>query len=179
MRKAAVIIATLAALIVVSLLIVKRDVLPYAPQQPILFSHKAHAGDNQIPCLYCHSYATKSPVAGVQSVQKCMGCHTIITGTTKDTINGSTYQEEIKKLRDYWERKEPIPWIRVHKLPEHAHFNHKRHILYKKDEIKCQTCHGEVEKMDVVERVSSLQMGWCITCHKEKEASRDCLTCHH
>lgn len=178
-----------------------------APQQPVFFSHKIHAGQNQIPCQYCHSYVTKSPMAGMPSIQKCMGCHLIIAGQDADYYFGKkaiNIRGEIEKLREYWEKsqekgvldgeeyskdfhylgqKESIPWVRVYYLPEFVHFSHKRHVLRG---FGCKTCHGEVEKMDIVYRVQKLEMGWCIGCHEEnardkKELTqlKDCLTCHY
>ena len=137
------------------------------PAQPIAFSHRIHAGDNSIPCLYCHIYAERSTVAGAPSVQRCVGCHNIIKRDAP----------EILKLTDYWDRKEPIPWIKVHNLPDFVYFSHKRHI---RGGIQCNSCHGNVAGMDVVTRVSSLTMGWCIDCHtlNNVKNGRDCWTCH-
>ncbi len=137
------------------------------PVQPIAFSHKIHAGDNDIPCLYCHIYANKSRVAGVPSVQRCMGCHKVI----------KTDSPKIQKLTHYWESGEPIPWIKVHNLPDHVYFTHKRHV---KAGVECQSCHGDVEEMDVIARVASLKMGWCLRCHMNEEVKngKDCWTCH-
>lgn len=157
------------------------------PTQPILFSHKIHAGDNQISCQYCHSYVAVSPWPGIPSVQKCMGCHLHVAGRDVeyelDNGNKINIQKEIQKVREYWDKKTPIPWVKVHFLPQHAHFTHKRHILRG---FECKTCHGEVEKMDVVHKVNKLEMGWCIGCHTEnakdeEELTRlkDCLTCHY
>lgn len=136
-----------------------------APLQPIAFSHKIHAGDYKIACEYCHSYARRSSVAGVPSVQLCIGCHKI---TALD-------KPEVRKLKGYWERKEPIPWTKIHDLPDFVIFTHKRHLL---KGIACQTCHGPVETMDQMRQVASLEMGWCVSCHKEQRASLDCLDCH-
>lgn len=138
-----------------------------APEQPINFSHEIHAGDNDIPCMYCHIYAARSRVAGVPSVSKCMGCHKVIASD----------KPEIKKIFSYWERKKPIPWIKVYDLPDFVYFPHKRHI---KANVKCQTCHGPVETMARVKRVSSLNMGWCLKCHSERKVKNgfDCWTCH-
>ncbi|MEE9235663.1 MAG: cytochrome c3 family protein [Candidatus Acidoferrales bacterium] len=140
---------------------------PEAPVQPIAFSHKLHAGDYQMPCLYCHSYARRSPVAGVPSVQLCMGCH---------ERNLRIDTPEIQKLKDTWERQEPIPWIRVYSVPDFVHFNHKRHV---RAGVECQTCHGPVETLERVYQVNSLEMGWCIQCHQQRGASIDCATCHY
>ena len=138
-----------------------------APVQPIDFSHQIHATDNDIPCMYCHAYAAKSTSAGVPSVEKCMGCHKAI----------ATDRPEIQKLTGYWNRKEPIPWVKVHDVPDFVYFPHKRHI---QAGLECQQCHGEIQTMARVTRVSSLKMPWCVDCHTEREVDhgRDCWTCH-
>lgn len=137
------------------------------PDQPINFSHKIHAGDNQIPCMYCHIYADRSRVAGVPNVARCMGCHKVI----------KTDAPEIIKLTSYWDKKEPIPWVKVYNLPDYVHFTHKRHI---KAGLDCKACHGDVASMAKITKVSSLEMGWCLSCHTKREVKdgRDCWTCH-
>jgi len=137
------------------------------PEQPINFSHRIHAGDNEIPCMYCHIQARRSISAGVPSVNKCMGCHNEI----------ATDRPQIRLLANYWYAKEPIPWVKVHDLPDFVHFTHKRHIAAG---IECQTCHGPVEKMDVVSREAPLKMGLCLACHRENQVEHgtDCWTCH-
>lgn len=134
-------------------------------EQPIAFSHKLHAGEKQIPCQYCHVYARRGPVAGVPSVERCMGCHSLI----------ATKRPEIRKVAAYWERQQPIPWVRIHNLPDYVYFSHKRHI---RAGLQCQICHGPIESMQVVYRYSSLEMGWCLSCHRQRGVSRDCATCH-
>jgi len=156
------------------------------PIQPIVFSHKIHAGEYQIPCQYCHSYVSISAKPGIPSVQKCMGCHNQIAGQDELYIDGDiniNFNQEINKLKDYWEKKTPIPWVRVHYIAEHVHFKHKPHI---RRGIECKTCHGDVETMHVVKRVKKLEMGWCIGCHEEYAKDehelirlKDCLTCHY
>lgn len=138
-----------------------------APDQPINFSHRVHAGDNEIPCQYCHVYAARSINAGVPSVNKCMNCHRFVA---KD-------RPEILKVASFWEDKEPIPWVKVHDLADFVYFPHKRHV---QAGVACQHCHGPVETMDKIERVSSLQMPWCVECHRENEVAHgtDCWTCH-
>ncbi len=138
-----------------------------SPVQPTNFSHRIHVSENNIPCLYCHVYADRTPSAGVPSVSKCMGCHKSI----------ATDKPEIMKLATYWENQQPIPWIKVHDVPDFVHFTHKRHI---KAGLDCKECHGPIETMDRVTRVSSLKMPWCVECHTERqvENGRDCLTCH-
>lgn len=146
----------------------------YAPEQPIKFSHRIHAGEtadggNEINCEYCHHSASKSKHAGIPSVNVCMNCHTYIS---EGTITG---KEEIAKIykaidwdpdaRAYGDNPEPIKWVKVHNLPDHVYFNHSQHVVV--GGIECQTCHGEVQEMDLVEQYSALTMGWCINCHNE------------
>jgi hypothetical protein len=137
-----------------------------ANAQPLTFSHRIHAGDNAISCLVCHPYARRSPVAGIPSVQRCAQCHLTIAAT----------KPEVVKLLGYWERKQPIPWVRVHDLPDYVRFTHKRHVLAA---IACQTCHGEVAGMEAASRTAPLTMGWCLDCHRARQASTECLTCHY
>jgi hypothetical protein len=134
--------------------------------QPIAFSHAHHAGQYEIKCEFCHAYARRGPVAGIPSVERCVGCHRSIL----------TEQPEIQKLLAYWENEEPIPWVRVHNLPDYVRFNHKAHI---RADVGCENCHGDVRRMEIAQQVEPLTMGWCLDCHKEREASRDCLVCHY
>lgn len=152
-----------------------RDRRGYRPQQPINFSHQIHVEKNQMECLYCHSGANRSSYATIPSTDLCMGCHKVVTA---DAIKQKYNREspDLVELARYAAEKRPIPWNPVHNLPEHAHFTHKRHI---KAGIGCQNCHGQIQKMPVVERVSSLKMGFCVSCHRENGASIDCSTCHY
>ena len=136
------------------------------PDQPIAFSHKIHAGDYGMPCLYCHMYANRTPVAGVPTVKTCMGCHELI-GTDKP---------EVMKLARFWEEKRPIEWFKVYDLPDFVHFNHNRHVSAG---VECETCHGPVAEMAVIEKYRDLSMGWCLSCHMEKQANIDCQVCHY
>ena len=137
------------------------------PEQPIEFSHTIHAGDYEIPCLYCHTEARRSPSAGVPSVNKCMGCHAIV----------ATDSPLVREVARHYENAEPIPWIKVHDLPDFVHFPHNRHVAAGLD---CQECHGSVETMDRVTRMAPNEMGQCLTCHRDMEVEHgiDCLTCH-
>ena len=137
------------------------------PVQPIDFSHKVHAGDFQIPCMYCHTQARRSISAGVPSVNKCMGCHSQV----------ATDRPLIQEVTRYFNDLEPIPWIKVHDLPDFVYFPHKRHVAAG---VECQTCHGPVETMVRVTRMAPTKMGQCVNCHKENnvENGLDCLTCH-
>ena len=144
----------------------------FAPDQPIAFPHDLHAGGtNKIPCMYCHSTADRSPDAGIPSVQVCAGCP--IPGGVPVVRADSA---GVKQLVAYWQNKQSIPWVRIHDLPDHVHFPHMRHI---KAGLTCQGCHGAVETMKKVELVAPMQMGWCINCHKQKQARIDCSVCHY
>ena len=134
--------------------------------QPIAFSHAHHAGLYQIACEFCHAYARRGPVAGIPSVERCVGCLQSIL----------TDQPEIQKLLEYWENEEPIPWLRIHDLPDYVRFTHKAHV---RAGINCENCHGNVRSMEIAQQVESLSMGWCLDCHNEREAPRDCLICHY
>jgi mono/diheme cytochrome c family protein len=155
-----------------------RQVLPVAterkgPVQPIFFSHVIHSGSFRIDCQYCHANARRSSAAGIPSVERCMGCHKIVAA------EGNPY---VQQLKGYWERQEPIPWVRVFKLPEHAQFPHKNHV---QAGLPCQTCHGQIEAMEQVHAETGqnivndllnlagiptpppkLTMGWCVECHR-------------
>lgn len=133
----------------------------YEPEQPIAFSHKIHAGQNKIDCLYCHSTATKSMHAGIPSTQLCMNCHTVVKS---GKITGT---EEIAKIYKSLETQTPIEWIKVHNVPDHVFFSHAQHVEVGK--ISCNECHGPVETMDRMMQVSDLSMGWCIDCHRTRE----------
>jgi hypothetical protein len=141
------------------------DIRARSPVQPIAFSHKLHAGDNGIRCLFCHRYAPRSPVAGIPAVATCRACHLYI----------SPEAQEIKKLMSYWENKQAIPWVRVYGLPDHVYFPHMMHI---RAGLECAICHGQVASMERITRYSNLKMGWCLDCHRRKSVSIDCWTCH-
>tara|TARA_B100000767_G_scaffold149247_1_gene140588 strand:+ start:1038 stop:2348 length:1311 start_codon:yes stop_codon:yes gene_type:complete len=152
----------------------------YMPIQPIHYSHKIHAGANQIECKYCHSSARVSKHSGIPSLNVCMNCHQNIAeyNGEEDLENGYTkefYTKEIKKLyaavgwdeenQVYTGNSEPVKWIRIHNLPDFVYFNHAQHVMVGK--VECQTCHGPVEEMEVMYQYSPLTMGWCINCHRE------------
>lgn len=143
----------------------------YQPSQPIKFSHELHAGTNQIDCNYCHSGARKSKHSNIPSANVCMNCHMYIQ-------EGPKYgTEEIAKIyaaigfdpesgtyiEDYEQK--PIKWVRIHKLPDLAYFNHAQHVTA--GNVECQTCHGPIQEMEEVYQYSPLTMGWCIDCHRE------------
>ena len=162
----------------------------YQPVQPIYYSHKVHAGINQINCLYCHGSAEQSKHAAIPSVNTCMNCHKAIQAYEKgpkifdedgNEIDGTA---EIQKLYEYagfdpnqpnkWDPsmiKKPIEWVKIHNLPDLAYFNHSQHVTVGK--LECQECHGPVEEMDVVWQENDLTMGWCIDCHRETEVKME------
>ncbi len=125
----------------------------YAPEQPIPFSHKVHAGENKIACLYCHSGAEKSRHATIPSLNVCINCHTVVKADSP----------HIQKLRQHWLDKKPIEWVRVHELADYVYFPHKRHVA---KGVACETCHGDVRTMDKVEQKFTMTMGWCLDCHR-------------
>ena len=129
----------------------------YAPDQPIQFSHKLHAGYYEIPCQYCHTGVEKAKSANIPSANICMNCH----GELR------TGSPEIQKIYASIENNAPIKWVRVHNLPDLAYFNHSQHV--KVGGIECETCHGDIKEMEVVQQHSLLTMGWCIACHRKTE----------
>jgi hypothetical protein len=137
----------------------------YAPTQPIPFSHTIHAGTNKIPCLYCHGNAERSRHATVPASNVCMNCHIVV----------ATDKPNIQTLTKMWNAQQTIPWVQVHRLPDHVYFPHKWHVA---KGIACQQCHGEVQTMDVVKQVAPLKMGWCIQCHRQNQATQECSACH-
>ncbi len=136
-----------------------------APKQPLPFSHRVHAGVNRIGCRMCHAYADHSTIAGIPSMTRCFGCHKFIDRDKAD----------IQLLLKTYDEGKVIEWARVYRVPDHVFFSHERHLAAG---LRCQTCHGEVENMDVVRQASSLTMGWCVDCHRARKAPTDCLTCH-
>lgn len=133
----------------------------YEPPQPIPYSHKLHAGELKINCLYCHSQAEKGPHATLPSVATCMRCHEQVQPKDK---NGRL-TPGIATLLEHWNQKKPIIWNKVHDLADFVYFDHSRHLAA---EITCQTCHGPVETMVHMRRQYGLKMSWCLDCHKEE-----------
>ena len=152
---------------------VRQPVAATPSAQPIAFPHNVHVQQFKMDCQYCHSEARRSEYAGLPSVERCMGCHKIVVAD----------RPEIQKLAQYAARNEPIPWVRVFKVPEHAKFVHKNHI---QAGLPCQTCHGRIEAMEQVSggvtgqsivndvknlalmpnEPNKLTMGWCVECHR-------------
>ncbi|MCO4746583.1 MAG: cytochrome c3 family protein [Proteobacteria bacterium] len=161
------------------------------PEQPIAFPHNTHVQTLGMECEFCHSEARKSLHAGVPPTQTCMNCHKYV----------KTDSPEIKRVAEYYEKGEAIPWNKVHDLPDYVHFEHKRHV---RAGVDCTECHGQVPLLSgvrnedgVVEgtmiRETTLQMGWCLGCHEthpsvnenygekadlRRAELKDCWTCH-
>lgn len=162
----------------------------YEPIQPIHYSHRIHAGDNQIECKYCHSSARTSKTSGIPSLNVCMNCHKSISEVADATSEFSSvtedytkefYDKEIQKLykatgwdpatQSYSGETQAVEWVRIHNLPDFAYFNHSQHVSVAG--VQCQTCHGPVEEMEVMYQYAPLTMGWCINCHRETNVKMD------
>lgn len=163
----------------------------YKPKQPIHFSHKIHSEINKIDCQYCHSSAKYGKVSGIPSVNVCMNCHITIHEYNGDYLekgkSRDEYNQEIQKIyqaagwdpetRKYSKKTHPIQWIRIHNMPDFVYFDHSQHIItgektikkFKKVNLVCNACHGEVQKMDTVEMSNDFTMEWCISCHRNVE----------
>jgi c(7)-type cytochrome triheme protein len=159
--------AVLVIIVVAGIYVVSASGSRAAPQQPVEFNHQLMVGAG-MPCLYCHKDATRSPAAGIPSVQKCMGCHVVIASD----------RPEVQKLAGYWERQEPIPWTRVYQVPRFVFFNHSVHIAAA---LNCERCHGDVGNMVETYAVVDMNMGWCLSCHNQQRNAqqlKDCVVCH-
>lgn len=151
----------------------------YAPTQPINYSHELHAGQMGMDCQYCHTGAIKGRHAMVPPVSTCMNCHKL----------ARVDSPEIQKLTKYYNDDQPVPWKRVHKLPEHVYFNHSVHV---NKGLACQECHGQIQNMKVVAQVKPFMMSDCLECHRTapqkfphlvnltglKKGPENCNACH-
>jgi hypothetical protein len=126
----------------------------YAPVQPVAYSHKLHAGELGIDCRYCHANIERSQEAMIPPTQTCMGCHAVIK---TDSIR-------LKPVRESWTSDKPLEWVRIHKLPEHAYFDHSVHLAVG---VGCTSCHGRIDQMEVVRQDQPLSMSWCLDCHRD------------
>jgi len=134
----------------------------YQPPQPVAYSHALHAGTLKMDCRYCHSYVERGPSAGVPPTQVCMNCHAQVKKES----------DKLKPVRDSWadgKGEQSIPWLRIHKIPDFAYFNHSAHVGVgfgaNRAAIGCETCHGRIDTMEVVKQVQPLSMSWCLECH--------------
>lgn len=157
----------------------------YEPIQPIHYSHKIHAGDNEINCKYCHSASRVSKTAGIPSLNVCMNCHKNISEVAETTAtpeySKAFYDEQIQKLynavgwdkttQTYTGKTQPVKWVRIHNLPDFVYFNHSQHVTVAG--IECQTCHGPVQEYEIMKQYSKLTMGWCIDCHRKTDVKME------
>ncbi|NDC89460.1 MAG: cytochrome C [Bacteroidetes bacterium] len=128
----------------------------YAPEQPVPYSHRLHAGQLGIDCQYCHTSVTVGAYANVPPTQTCMNCHTQI----------KTDSPRLEPVRASWSSGEPIEWIKVHHLADYARFDHSVHV---NNGVGCETCHGRIDQMEIVYQAEPLSMGWCLECHRQPE----------
>lgn len=128
----------------------------YAPVQPVAYSHKLHAGTAGMDCRYCHTAVEQSAVANIPPTQTCMNCHAAIKPDT----------EAMLPVRESWASGKPIPWVRVHKLPDFVQFNHGAHLAAG---VGCASCHGRIDRLEVVRQEKPLSMAWCLDCHRNPE----------
>jgi mono/diheme cytochrome c family protein len=157
----------------------------YQPIQPIHYSHRIHAGDNEINCKYCHSSARVSKHSGIPSLNVCMNCHKSIGEVAETTAtpeySKAFYDGEIQKLykavgwdatsQSYTGKTEPVKWVRIHNLPDFVYFNHSQHVTVAG--VECQTCHGPVQEYEIMKQFSPLTMGWCIDCHRKTDVKME------
>jgi hypothetical protein len=126
----------------------------YRPVQPVPYSHALHAGELGLDCRYCHSTVEDAAHAALPPTETCMNCHATILPESPKLL----------AVRESYATGLPIPWIRVHDLPDYAYFDHSAHV---RRGVGCVECHGRVDKMEVVAQVAPLSMGWCLDCHRD------------
>ena len=128
----------------------------YAPEQPVAFSHRQHAGQLGMDCRYCHNQVELSSHANVPPTQTCMNCHNQI----------KTASLKLLPVRESWATGKPVEWVNVHMLPDYAHFSHAAHVT---SGVGCETCHGRIDQQQLAAKVQPLYMGWCLSCHRNVE----------
>lgn len=126
----------------------------YQPEQPVSYSHKFHVGELGLDCRYCHVGVETSPVAGVPPTQTCMNCHAMVKPDS----------DSLKVVKESWDTNKPIQWVRVHKSPDYVYFDHSAHV---NAGVGCVSCHGHVDRMNVVVQMEPLSMSWCLDCHRD------------
>jgi len=140
----------------------------YQPPQPVPFSHALHAGQMKIDCRYCHTHVFDSSHSNVPATATCANCHNAAKDANQVNLTTAVHTESLKlaPVRESLATGKSVEWNRVHDLPDYAFFNHSAHV---NRGVSCVECHGRIDKMDVVERVSPLNMGWCLDCHRHPE----------
>jgi hypothetical protein len=169
----------------------------FEPAQPIVFSHRLHAGELGINCEYCHSGAQRSRHAGIPAASACMNCHKFISAKRADVRAEEELAKkehrkprpvtsvEINKLYTALKLQQPLRWNRIHQVPDFVYFDHRPHVAAG---LQCQKCHGPVETMERVRQIEPMNMGWCVNCHRGRDgtivkglpakANSDCSACH-
>lgn len=128
----------------------------YQPEQPVPYSHKFHVGELGMDCRYCHTGVEISAVAGIPPTQTCMNCHVMVKPAS----------DSLKVVKTSWDNGKPIQWIRVHKSPDYVYFDHSVHVNVG---VGCKSCHGRIDRMNVVMQTEPLSMSWCLDCHRNPE----------
>jgi hypothetical protein len=128
----------------------------YQPDQPVAYSHALHAGELGIDCRYCHNTVEHAALAAIPPTETCMNCHARIAPDSPKLL----------VVRDSYASGDPVRWVQVHDLPDYVYFDHSAHVSRG---IGCASCHGRVDKMQVVSQVERLSMGWCLECHRNPE----------
>ncbi len=128
----------------------------FAPDQPVPFDHALHAGQLGIDCRYCHSFVEQSRHSNVPPASTCMNCHNQVRSDSP----------LLEPVRRSYETGEPVPWVRVHQLPDYVYFNHSVHV---NRGVSCYECHGQINQMTVVRHEKPLSMAFCLECHREPE----------
>src|SRR5262245_2271712 len=128
----------------------------YQPQQPVPYSHKLHAGQLGLDCFYCHSTVYKAAYAAIPATQTCMNCH--------DQQRVKPTSPRLELVRQSFATGQPVPWIKIHRLPDYVYFNHSAHITAG---VSCVSCHGRIDQMIEVHQEKPLNMAWCLSCHKD------------
>ncbi len=136
----------------------KTTAVGYAPKQPVPYSHALHAGKLGIDCRYCHSTVEQAAFAAIPAAGTCMNCHKMVRPASA----------LLTPVRAAAAGEAPVEWVQVHKLPDFVYFNHSAHV---RRGVGCVSCHGRVDKMDVVTMVQPLSMGWCLDCHRNPDAA--------
>lgn len=125
----------------------------YQPQQPVPFSHAVHVGKFRMDCRYCHTTVEKAAFAAIPPTQTCLNCHAALKSESP----------QLELVRNSFQQGTPVSWIKVHDLPDFVYFNHSAHV---NKGVACQTCHGDVNEMEVVRQIAPLSMAWCLECHR-------------
>jgi hypothetical protein len=131
----------------------KRADVGYSPVQPVAYSHKLHAGNLGIDCRYCHFTVERSAYAAIPTTATCMNCHTRV----------KPQSPLLQAVRESYASGRPIPWVRIHRLPDYVYFNHEAHLAAG---VSCVSCHGRVDQMIEVQQAQPLSMTWCLDCHR-------------